>query len=463
MVKKNRLNKIERVLRLERLEDAGDLIRARAVYIGALIVIASQIFNLIFLTYSFGEWWTISHQVSVGASMLIVLTVLCMRYFINFPAYAAFFSLLIFASISLTCIFDDTGIYTGINTPLLPLLMLGSLINGLIGGWKASMVYAIIALGFIWALYIVSINTPTNTLYGGEAFNVADFQRAVQGTIVFIAISVIVIVFSRNMYTSLDSLKQQTITLTQQKEKADMANIAKSEFLANMSHELRTPMNGIIGMAEILSEADINDKYKQYASIIHRSGGALTTILNDILDFSKVEAGKLELDVAPFELRKSIEDVVILHSQQADQKGIALRWHFGPSLPTSVIGDAGRIRQVLNNLISNAIKFTKVGHVHVNVSGVITDGLLNLNVAVEDTGIGIPVDKRNSIFEKFTQAEASTTREYGGTGLGLAISKSLIHIMGGEISVRSQLDKGSTFLFKIELPIVGALLKPQDG
>ena len=450
MFKKSILQKIELILRLERLDDASDLIRARAVYIGGLIFALMQIFNFIFLTYSYGEWWSISHQVCVGAFFLILAVVLCLRYYINCQLYAGFFSLLIFSAISFTAIPD----HTGINTTLLPLLMVGSLLNGLICGWKTSMFYAIIALGFIWALYIVTVNAPANTPYAIEAYKGADFQRAFQATIAFLITSVIAIVFSRNMYRSFDNLKQQTIALTKQSEKADMANIAKSEFLTNMSHELRTPMNGIMGMAEILSEADIDEKYKQYASIIHRSGGALTTILNDILDFSKVEAGKLELDVAPFELRKSIEDVVILHSQQADQKGVALRWNFGPSLPTSVIGDAGRIRQVLNNLISNAIKFTKVGHVHVNVSGVITDGLLHLNVAVEDTGIGIPVDKRNSIFEKFTQAETSTTREYGGTGLGLAISKSLINIMGGEISVQSQLGKGSTFQFQIELPIV---------
>jgi len=459
MFNKNILKKIEQILRLERLDDEGDLIRARAVYIGGLLFSVMQIFNFAFLTQSYGEWWTISHQVCVVAFFLILTAVLCLRYYINYQIYAGFFSLLIFTAISFTAIPD----HTGINTTLLPLLMVGSMINGLICGWKTSMFYTIIALGFIWALYIVTINAPANTPYAIEAFKGANFQRAFQATIAFLIMSVIAMVFSRNMYRAFNSLKQQAIALAEQSEKADMANIAKSEFLANMSHELRTPMNGIISMSDLLIKADMNDKYKQYASIIHRSGAALTTILNDILDFSKVEAGKLELEVVPFELRKSIEDVVMLHSPQADQKGIALRWSIDPSLPTSVIGDAGRVRQVLNNLISNAIKFTKVGHVHVNVSGVIADGLLHLNVAVEDTGIGIPVDKHDSIFEKFTQAETSTTRKYGGTGLGLAISKSLIHIMGGEISVRSQLGKGSTFLFQIELPIVGALLKPQDG
>ena len=449
MDKDGRLRGIERFLRLERLTDGGDVIRARAVYIGGLVFIASQVFNIIFLSYSYGEWWTNNHWVSVAVTLLIMSALLCMRYFINFPMYAGFFSLLIFAGISSTSIHD----YTGINTTLLPLLMVGSLINGLICGWRTSLVYGVFALCFIWALYFVSATAPENTRFFIEAFPGANFQRAMQGSIAFVVMSMLSIIFSHNMHSSFTALEKQATELTKQKENADVANTAKSEFLANMSHELRTPMNGIVGMADLLVKSDMDDKNKQIASIIQRSADALTTILNDILDFSKIEAGEFELNSNSFELAVAIDDVVILNSNLAKQKGIALGLNIDPSLPKTLIGDAGRIRQILNNLIGNAVKFTNEGYVKINVSGKAVNNVLDLEIYVEDTGIGIQADKLEFIFENFSQAESSTTRNFGGTGLGLTISKNLADIMGGTITVQSRFGKGSTFLFNVALPI----------
>ena len=246
--------------------------------------------------------------------------------------------------------------------------------------------------------------------------------------------------------------------------KAEAADRAKSQFLANMSHEIRTPMNGVIGMAELLASTDLTKKQKSFADIIVKSSDALLTIINDILVFSKIEAGEMELYPEPFDLADSIEDVAILVSANASAKNIELAVRFDPTLPRFVEGDAGRIRQIIANLMSNAVKFTETGHVLVDVSGetiATNDGsTAKLMVRVEDTGVGIPEEKLNAIFDKFSQVDNSASRPHEGTGLGLAICKSLIELMGGKIGVESEDGVGSVFWFEIEFPVCEDKLKP---
>lgn len=239
------------------------------------------------------------------------------------------------------------------------------------------------------------------------------------------------------------------VALSHERDRAEAASKAKSQFLANMSHEIRTPMNGVLGMAELLSLTQLTDKQRRYVEQIRGSGGQLLHIINDILDFSKIEAGKMVLEHHPFDLAMVMNGTVESFLERARGKGLALSCSLAEGLQTNVVGDASRLRQVLTNLIGNAIKFTESGGVSVMVQG-IPNAPAGFKIVVQDTGIGIAEADQSVLFKEFSQADASSTRKYGGTGLGLAISKQLVEMMGGEIGVQGAVGSGSRFWFTVQ-------------
>ena len=319
---------------------------------------------------------------------------------------------------------------------------------------------------------------PTN-LYVHEQFR--DYLASLsltQGTLLkryLTATLGILLLLGIGVFVPIDFIIRQMIQRLQAKTseidaaltKARMGDRAKSEFLATMSHEIRTPMNGVLGMAELLTRTDLDTRQRTFTDVILKSGNALLEIINDILDFSKIDAGQLVLNPKPFNLTDTTEDVATLMSSRVAEKDIELVVRIAPGLPDKLIGDPGRIRQILTNLVGNAVKFTDKGHVMVDINwSPLSKGeqaeRLAIAIAVRDTGMGIPAEKLETIFDKFSQVDGSSTRKHEGTGLGLAIATRLVELMGGKIEVESEVGVGSTFSFTVEMDVSEEAVKPAD-
>lgn len=311
------------------------------------------------------------------------------------------------------------------------------------------------ALG-LTTIALLAATTIVYVIFSFQHQELRAFLVSVTAFVTFV-VAIPLCVYESNQHFTLqdarDRLAAQQREIEEARDHAERAHRAKSQFLANMSHEIRTPMNGVVGMASLLKDTALTPQQHEMIAVIIGSGESLLRVINDILDFSRIEAGKLSIDAHSFDLRAVVDDVAALMALKAQQKGIELTVRFQPGLAQNVIGDCGRIRQVLTNLVGNAVKFTEQGLVSIDVSGGNRGEIADLVISVSDTGCGIPNDKLSSIFEKFEQVDNSNARRFGGSGLGLAIASQLVGAMGGSVTVDSELGKGSTFTTRLSLPI----------
>lgn len=438
------IERIERALRIDDRLSAGDLVRARAVYLIGFGIACMQVLELTVLQLRH-ESWTFTNTSALIAVVFHLGLIFCLRYTKNFNMFAAIFSVVLIYYVigSSTALMAPHPEKLGLDSTFVYILISGPILNAFVSGWRAVISYCVVGSLAIWALLKVSLGL--NPLVSPEAvvYSKMLVNSAIHLQFFLIMMGALCAYISFKVFEAFDLLE------TNVQEVKNMEQI-KSSFLANMSHELRTPLNGVIGMSGLLLRTELDATQKQYAEIVNSCSEGLVAIINDVLDLSKLDAGKIVLQEDKVNFHTLLTKLQSLHRPNASTKNIELVLDYDPSVPVNFIGDKGRLRQITNNLIGNAIKFTNEGSVRICVRGqALEENNVQVSVYVIDTGKGIPPEDQDRIFGRFEQVTDQTGDHGKGTGLGLAITKELVEAMGGTISVQSQLGQGTMFIYSL--------------
>lgn len=442
---------LEHFLRIDSRMSAANIMRARAIYITALMVTLTQIANQIAIYFTVGHFHT-THIVSIAACFAAISLGLILRWTKNFPVLTAVWSLvLILGVVSAALPFGRLGPDDGINTSMLPILICGTVMCAMMCNWRAPFYFMAPALAVVWTFYGLSMTYTQPDFIVTETVALINFTRAFQASLALCVSGVIASYFSFRMFALFDELEENA-------RAARKAEGLTSAYLANMSHEIRTPLNGIIGLSGLLVDEDMDATHKRHINIIKDCGDGLLRIINDVLDLSKLDAGKFTLTPEPFDLRRLTSSLTELHGIQARAKGLTMTLNYDDAMPSEFIGDEGRLRQVLNNLLGNAVKFTAAGAIHLVIKGHKAQGnLYTVKFLVRDSGVGIAPADVPKVFERFEQIDAGrrlTAKDSStGSGLGLSITKELVDYMGGSIRVQSREGTGTVFGIVLPLPI----------
>lgn len=430
----------ETFLRLERLTSVSDMFKARTVYVTGIAFLLVQVVNGIQMYFSYGGW-ILDHTLLLVALVIFSGAALSLRYQANFD----FISVLWGGAILVGVAGSAIPAQVGINSALLPVMVCGVVIIAILGSRRSLLIYCLSAGLLTVALHLNAAQADLTLLSDPDYVALRNTQRSMQTGIAIAMAGAVMGVLSYTLNNLFRSLERNVA-------EARAAEAAKTQFLADMSHELRTPLNGVLGMNQLLMRSELTEEQRRYAGIIDDCGTGMIMVIDDVLDLSRLEASKITLKPMPFNPARMLDSVIALHQANAKAKGLALHLRIEPGLPPLFLGDQGRLRQIVGNLISNAVKFTDTGHVAVSLRGQ-PNGVDQwwLNIFVQDTGIGIPAEKQNNVFKRFEQAEDGQTNTVRGSGLGLAISRELTELFGGQISVTSAPGEGSTFCVALPL------------
>lgn len=435
----------ETFLRLERLSCASDLFKARTVYVTAIAFVFVQIINCIQMLY-FYEGWIMDHNLLVVAVILVAASAMTLRFQANFDLFSVFWGAIILMGVGGTSLPYNVGI----NSALLPALVGGNVIIALLGSVRSLLIFCLCAGLLIICLHINAGNANLAELADPAYVALRNSQRTMQALCAIILVGTIMGMLSISQKKLFDTLETKLA-------EAQAAEASKGQFLADMSHELRTPLNGVLGMNQLLLRGELNEQQRGYAQIIDDCGVGMITVIDDILDLSRLEAGRITLKPTPFDPARMLDSIMALHQANAKAKGIKLHLSVEPGLPKLFMGDHGRLRQIVGNLISNAVKFTDDGYVALALRGRdMGDGRWWLNIFVQDSGIGITPDRQARIFERFEQAQDGQKNTVRGSGLGLAICRELTELFGGDVSVSSKPGEGSLFCVALPMEAVPA-------